>query len=1283
MSKSKRNLFSKSFALMLALIMMVSVFMPVTAFAMEAEPPASVAEQLEVDSGDISVLGTSGEAITDSEPVTESEPAPIDSEAVPITEDDGAAGNPDAIPSESAACAAPTAASGITPFSGWIDEGSEFYTKIRLTVKDNNGNPISGVVYGLYRSDNDSLVEYLTSDSYGVAESSDVPTDTDYYLVEYSVHDRWQSNGERKDIVLTEVCAPSRIDVTAEYDPSTGTIKIIKSDEYGERLEGVGFDIYSTDNGGYYNTVHTDANGEAVFDVPYGQYGIYESSYLPGYEGGGYHYASISYHGDSDTVYITNYLIRGYASLHKSGNDGRNIGGAVFSVYSADGDSWIENITTNSSGFAYTSNLFTGDYYLIEKSVPSPYAADTETKHHFTVSSSGSAAYFNIENPVDGESAFLMINKTDGKQNPLSDIVFGVYREWDDSKLFEITTGADGVAITPQALIPGDYYVLELVGKDGYTMHEGPIYFTVDGSGEKIVLDVENPKIRIFGKVKVIKDDDAGNLLDGVKFGVYCEYGNLLEELVTVDGTAISGILHEGNYYLKELCGIPGYLSSGEEYSFTISENNAVVTVNVTNPRITGFVKVNKTAEDEETPLSGVVFGIYEAGTDTKVCELTTTEDGTGLSRALYYGDYELRELSTVDGFELITTPIPVSISEQDVVIEISVTNPLIFGSVKVIKTEGEAAEDEAVLMSAENKFLANAVFGVYNSAQQKLGEITTGENGEAVYSGLPKGDFFLKELSAPESFIVDDTMIPFSITEQGEVVEITVANIKGYGTLKVVKHGEGNSLLSGVAFDVFRESTDEKVGEITTGENGEAEIILPLGRYYLKETKTDSNYILPEGTFSVILTADGETVVLELQNQKKPVTPAPDPSDPPAPITKGTLTVIKIADGTSEKLAGAVFGIYRVSDDVKVGEITTNSKGEASISLPAAEYYLKELKAPSNFVLSGDKIAVTITAGKNTEITVTNYAVPDDTETGTLRLIKKAEGTGKLLSDAVFGVYRASDNSKVAEITTNDKGEAIIDLEPDSYYLRELKAPKSFVAEPSRIPFVIKADRTVVVEVTNTQGSGTMLLIKNDEAGGFLSGAVFGIYKEDGTFIADITTQSGGKASYDLPLGRFYLVEKTAPAGFVLDSQKYSFTIENGKTVEIKVVNKAIVGTVEVYFKHLGDSRELAPMQSFTDKIGTDYIKWMREKGYENMPIDGYQLIRTDYPASLSIIDGKLIVTLWYDDGAPNTNITIPKTGITPPYLNYAFALLAFGAAAYFGAMYLRRKEQEQAEMM
>ena len=1110
----KRTMFSRGITLLLIICMLVSFFLPITAFTEEAEQPELVAKQTEesreeevcdidetlcwlidsenqteeetpsgVDTNEVKLVET-GDTLTDGEPLSDREGPPSDTEPEPddmddsdmTTEEQPAADESDPLEDKLIADAdSPDiflmAGIGIMPLSGWIDDGSDFHTKIYLTVRDNKGNPIGGVTYAIYLADNDELVGYMTSQSDGMAESNYLPVNYNYYLLEHAIPDGWHSNEDRKDIILTEECAPSRVDVTVEYDPYIGTIKIIKTNELGEKLEGVGFYVRTGSSTERIATLYTDENGEASFTVPYGNYLIVEFAPLPGYMSAEDQYAFVEYHGSVEVIEITNRFARGYISVSKIGNDGRKISGAVFDLYKADG-TWVMDVTTDQSGSVWINDLLPGYYYLVEKSVPTPYVVDTETRHQAYIYGNGSIATVSIENLVAGTPSHLTIIKTDDKGNPLEGVVFAIYRTWDNTKICELTTDENGTVTTTQALIPDEYYVQELSGKDGYEMHTDPISFTVDGTGAIVTLTVVNPKIPVFGKVKVVKQDETGELLDGVTFGVYCVKDNLLEEITTVDGTAISGVLNAGSYYLKEHSAADGHVMSEEKHPFTITENNVIVTVDVVNPRITGYVKVIKTGTGE-IPLPDVMFGVYKAGTEEKLCELTTGEDGTITSAALLYGEYELRELETADGYFLITTPIPFSILEQDVVIEIPVSNSLILGNVKIIKTDAAGTEENPL-------FLSGAVFGLFNSKGQKVEEMTTGENGEAVYQGLPKGEYHVRELTAPQGYILVDTATPFTITEQGQMIELPLENSLGNGSLKIIKRGDGGALLPDVVFEVYNGVTDEMLQEILTNENGIAEISLPAGSYYLKETQTAEGYLLPEETIPFLITEHGGVVELPL---------------------------------------------------------------------------------------------------------------------------------------------------------------------------------------------------------TNTQGKGTVHLTKTNEAGAPLSGAVFSIFSADDVFIADMVTGMDGTATYDLPIGGYYLLEKTAPQGYFRDIQKHGFIIASGMRTNLTVVNTSMLGTVEVYFRHMSDSRELAVMRSLTDQIGTDYIMWMRENDYEHLPIEGYEYIHTEYPASLVIVEEKLIVTLWYDDTPPEGGIIIPQTGDIPPYLNYAFAMLMWCMAAYCAYTFFQSQRRVKAE--
>lgn len=1035
----------------------------------------------------------------------------------------------------------------MTPFSDFGGGDVTFTTKIRLTVTDRDGNPLANAVYGLYRSDDGTLVQELVTDENGVAESNDVPVDTDYYLEEITAPEGFQPNTDRQEIVLTDVCAPSRIDVTAEYDPIMGRIKVIKTDKDGNTLFGMGFYVYRTS--GYWTQVDDITVGEdgtaTTTDLPYGEYALEEYNIPDGLAADSDYYVSIYEHDVTVELEIVNYPAQGDVKITKTGNDGRKIAGAVFEIYNADTDELVQTVATNSSGYVWSAYMPLGNYYAVEKSVPAPYRLD-DTRREFSLTYNYQSIYLNIENEVDGEPGRVRVIKTDDSENPLSGVGFDLFRAWDSKKLSTLTTGADGTAESGD-LIPGDYYLVETTGKPGYTMEAGQIPFTIGGDGAVVEKTVVNPKIRIFGKVQIVKRDDAGTPIPGVRFGVYCDRDNLLEEITTgKDGTATSGVLNEGNYYLLELAGVDGYQMDTEPHPFSITENEAVLPVTVTNPRITGAVKVLKTGTEGE-PLSGVVFGVYLAADDTEFCKLTTGKDGAAVSDSLFYGDYYLKELSTVDGYELLDTPIPFSIMEQDTVIEIPVTNPLIMGSVSVYKiSAGKDADGNDIPLSG-------AVFGLYNSAGQKLAELTTGEDGRAVHEGLPKGSYYLKELAAPEGFTVTDELLPFSIEIQGQTAELTVTNGAGFGTLEIQKTGEDSEPLPGVKFDVFRASSAEKVGGLVTDETGTASITLSLGRYYLVETETAEGYKLLSGQISFTLTADRETVTLPIANQRDT-----------CKIEGGHIRLTKTDAGTGAVLSGAAFGIYRVSDDEKVGEITTGSDGKAmSQLLPAGDYYLLELRAPAGYEAQTEKIPVTVSDGSTADAAVTNKRLPEpEAKTGTVKIIKTdGDDKGKTLSGAVFSVYETATGKKVGELLTGKDGAASLKLPEGDYTLRETTAPEGYALSTESISVHLKAGETRELTVTNrkdTAEPGTLRVVKVDKDGRKkLKDAVFGVYDADsGKKLDEITTDRKGVAGLELPVGDYYLRELEAPDGYERTEKRINFSIKAGETTEKTIKN-------------------------------------------------------------------------------------------------------------------------------
>ena len=507
-------------------------------------------------------------------------------------------------------------------------------------------------------------------------------------------------------------------------------------------------------------------------------------------------------------------------------------------------------------------------------------------------------------------------------------------------------------------------------------------------------------------------------------------------------------------------------------------------------------------------------------------------------------------------------------------------------GSVTVIKVDAtDMAQRGLAAESSDISPLAGTVFGLYTRTGQKIAELTIGNDGTATYAKLSKGDYYIKELVPAEGFILSDETFPFSIGTKKSHVEIVVPNERGYGIVKVLKTGENDAPLSGVAFDIYRSDNDEKVGELLTDAGGSAQAELPLGQYYLVETATAEGYLLPKEAVDFALTRNGATVEVAVQNEKEP---APQPQG-------GRIRLIKQSED-GKLLPGAVFGLYRTDTGEKVGELATGSDGTTvSAALPVLEqgYYLLEHTAPAGYVLSTEKAAVTVKEGETTEITLTNQAVENPTppepesKPGKLLIIKKAEKTGTLLKGAVFGVYRASDDKRMGEITTDRYGEATLELAAGDYYLRELEAPTGFRQDSGRLAFRIKSEEIKEITVTNkpeASTTGSLLIIKKSEDGKPLSGAVFGVYDAaTREKLDEITTDRYGEAVLELEAGGYFLRELKAPAGYARSADKVDFKIKTGEAKEITLINKLLkpempeastTGTVKLIKKAAGSGQ-------------------------------------------------------------------------------------------------------------
>ncbi|EOU1498365.1 Cys-Gln thioester bond-forming surface protein [Clostridium perfringens] len=372
-------------------------------------------------------------------------------------------------------------------------------------------------------------------------------------------------------------------------------------------------------------------------------------------------------------------------------------------------------------------------------------------------------------------------------------------------------------------------------------------------------------------------------------------------------------------------------------------------------------------------------------------------------------------------------------------------------------------------------------------------------------------------------------------------------------GAVQVIKKGDDGKLLTGAKF-VLKNANDENVAEATSQDGKAVFNDIKPAEYTIHEVEAPQGYLV---TNPVNVTVKPNKVSIAEMTDTQ---------------IKGKIQVLKVDEETNTPLQGAEFEITQ--DGKHIETITTGENGIATSSLlPFGNYLVKEIKAPSKYVLNGEEHPVTILEnGKTIEITHTNKIIK-----GKVAVKKTDSEISDLnLEGAEFTIY---DNNKniVATITTNKDGYAESEhLNYGTYTMQETKAPKGYLLSNKVWDININEnDKTYTFDVSNDVIKGKLQIVKVDseneekpvEGAGFdvIAVNVNGI--KEGTVVDHVVTDKNGFAyTKDLRYGDYKFHETDTPKGYWKSDKEYSFNIaENGKTYVKYVKNSPIQAKVRV----------------------------------------------------------------------------------------------------------------------
>ena len=935
-----------------------------------------------------------------------------------------------------------------------------------------------------------------------------------------------------------------------------GTGQIKKTSEDGV-VSGISFNISGN---GVNKTVITGADGTVDVQLMPGVYTVTEQS-IDRYEPQSIQRVTIV-SGHTATVTFNNTLKRGSLEIIKNSEDNL-VEGVKFHLYgtSLSGLPVDEYAVTDENGVARFENVLisgetpytveevdTAIRYVVPESQTAPIEWEKVTSRSFT----NILKKFNVTvTKSDTETGTAQGDAS------LAGAVYGIYKG--EELIDTYTTDENGQFTTDYYICDDDWTIREISPSKGYLLdttihHIGaePELYTVERNST--ANDVTEQIIK--GNIAIIKHTDDGETQietpeTGATFEVYLKAAGSYDaaketerDILTCDenGFAQTKDLPYGVYVVEQTSGWEGR-ELMKPFEVFISKDGQTYRYLINNANFESYIKiVKKDAETGATiPYAGAGFQIYDPNGElvtmtftypevTTIDTFYTTADGYLITpQTLEYGTgYSIVEVQAPYGYVLNSEPVYFDV------------------------TQGGSGEESGI-----------TVIEVVRSNMAQKGTITVSKSGE-VFTSVSENNGMYQPVFAVQGL-------------EGAVYEITAA--------------EDIYTLDGT----LRASKGEVVDTITTGTDGTAKSKeLYLGKYEVKEITAPYGMVLNDEIHAVELVYAGQNIAVtetetSFYNERQRVE---------IDLVKSLETDETYGVGNNGEIFDVTFGLYAETDLtaadgtvipadglIEIISLDENGKGTVNSDLPFGSYYVKELSTNSAYVLNEQKYPVHFEyAGQDTAVVHLSAndgeAIENEIIYGLVSGLKSDED-GNALGGAVIGIFKTgteefTKENAIQTTTSADDGSFSFEKVPyGTWVIREIESPTGFVLSEEEIAVTVgKVDEVVEIELVNYFIKGNIELTKVDAdyPDNKLTGAVFEVYADtngngefdkDDELCGEMTELEGGVYQMtELRYGKYFVREKTAPDGFVLDDGVYGVSIEeNGKTYTVE--NKAGVGFI------------------------------------------------------------------------------------------------------------------------
>ena len=432
-------------------------------------------------------------------------------------------------------------------------------------------------------------------------------------------------------------------------------------------------------------------------------------------------------------------------------------------------------------------------------------------------------------------------------------------------------------------------------------------------------------------------------------------------------------------------------------------------------------------------------------------------------------------------------------------------------------------------VLSGKEAFMSSAI-----AAAKRL--VARAENDP--YTQSPK--LVVDTSGAKLTYIGDDALMgPYIATSSGGAVKSLVASLIGAPSSARITDASGNTKTTVASGDAVyvRMSSSEPTVEFKL--NFKTDIDRRVGLIYESSGTTQDYAIL-----------DTEPVEIE-----QPITVKWTQTE-----GRGRIELVKV-DQDNQPVVGAKFKLENTKGE-SLGEVSTGTDGKIIfLNVPAGDYKLIEIEAPTGYVIKTQSTNVTVVAGDTTNVTVTNERI-----TGKL-VITKVDDANTPIENVTFEIYD-EDGYLHETIVTNAEGKATVNLDYGKYFFKEVDVPEGYIMDDTLYTFTVDAEnRTFLKTVENERYKGTIVIVKTDDENTPIEGVKFNIYDEEGKLINTITTNDKGLAGLmNLPLGKYYYQEIEAPENVIMDQERHEFKLETkDQVLRVDVVNELIRGGIRI----------------------------------------------------------------------------------------------------------------------